>query len=142
MRSLLISGTLSLLLLGCGENIEAHYSTYAELHAADSGARSWMPQWLPRSATDIRDWHNLDSNGTLIAFTVPRATSALLEGCRPTSEAKNPVEQSSWWPDDQAFAKLQHFDCEERVTYADGRVEVRRAGAATDSQRNRIYFWR
>lgn len=142
MRNLFVVITVCSVLTGCGEDVESYYASYSELQAADAGARSWMPAWLPRSATDICDWHNLDTNATLIAFSVPQASPTLLVGCQPASSVKNPGEGSKWWPDDRAFAKLQHYECEERMTYADGRVEVRYAGAAIDPRRNRVYFWR
>ena len=142
MRLLLLIAAVSCALSGCGEDIEAHYPTYADLQKANAGARSWMPQWLPASATDIRDWHDLDTNATLIAFAVPEATPQLLRGCRPAKMARNPGTPSAWWPDNQAFMELEHFRCDERVTFADGRVETREAGAALDRTNHRIYFWR
>ena len=142
MRNQFVVMILCCALTGCGEDVESHYASYSELQAADAGARSWMPAWLPPSATDIRDWHNLDTNATLIAFTVPQPGPELLVGCRPASSVENPGEASIWWPDDEAFAEFQHFECEERMTYTDGRVELRHAGAAVDPRRNRVYFWR
>ena len=138
VRLLLLISVLCL--VGCDEDIEAHYPTYSDLEKAADGPRSWMPKWLPRNAADIHDWHNLDTNSTLISFSVPEATPALLVDCRPAA-GRNPG-RASWWPNDQAFSKLQHFECEERTTFGDGHVETRTTGAAIDSRSNRVYFWR
>lgn len=88
--SVFILAIAALGLVACGDDIEAHYRTYAELERAGDGARSWMPGWLPSSATDIYDWHNLDTNATRIRFSVPAATPAMLSRCRAARHAKNP----------------------------------------------------
>lgn len=140
--SVLIIAVAAFTITACGEDVESHYRTYAELELAGEGPRSWMPSWLPRSATDIHDWHNLDTNATRIAFSVPRATPALLTDCRPTTRTRKFRGFSDWWPDERTFATLQHFECEERTAFADGHVEVRVAGAAIDMRAKRVYFWR
>jgi len=129
------------MLVACGERVESHYATFRDLERASAGARSWMPEWLPESATDIREWHDLDTNSTLVAFTVPNATPTLLSGCKPFRFTANPGS-ASWWPTDDSFASLKHFECEERTSFAGGRIETRRAGVALDQARNRLYFWR
>jgi len=141
-QSFLVLSIAACTLLGCGEDIESRYSNVAELRRAEAGAQSWMPHWLPATAIDIRDWHNLDTNATFIAFNVPKVTQALLAGCQPVGTLRNRREGPAWWPDDLAFAKLQHFKCEERKTFGDGRIEVRETGAAIDHGSNRVYFWR
>jgi hypothetical protein len=140
VRNLLLLISM-LSIMGCNEDVEAHYRTYSDLENAGVGPRSWMPHWLPRTAVDIHDLHNLDTNSTLISFSVPEATPALLRACRPVTAGRNPG-RAPWWPTDQAFATLQHFECEERTTFGDGRVETRVTGAAIDRRSKRIYFWR
>lgn len=126
--------------IGCGEHLESRYETYADLERAGAGARSWLPVWLPSTATDIREWHDLDTNATRAVFTVPNAAS-LLAGCKPSRFVRNPGS-APWWPSDRVFEGLQHFRCEERQEFADGHEEVRPAGAALDPRAGRIFFWR
>jgi hypothetical protein len=43
-----------------GEAQENRYTTYAE--GRESQRRGWLPVMLPRSATEIHEWHELDAN--------------------------------------------------------------------------------
>lgn len=128
-------------LVACSEDFESRYATTADVRQAGAGTRSWLPTWLPESATDIRERHNIDSNATLVAFTVPSATPSLLVGCRPGRVAP-PRGGASWWPSNEEFDQLDHFTCEERMVFGDGHVETWRTGAALDRKANRVYFWR
>jgi len=52
-----------LALHGCvfqGEVQESRYANYAE--ARESQRRGWLPAMLPRSATEIHEWRDLDTN--------------------------------------------------------------------------------
>jgi hypothetical protein len=133
---------LVLFTTACDESVERHYQNYAELQRAGAGAKSWMPDWLPASATDIYDWHDLDTSSTLVAFSVPNASPILLRGCRRVAKVTNPGDASIWWPNDRAFSAMQHFECDDRITYQNGQVDQRAAGAAIDPATNRVYFWR
>jgi hypothetical protein len=43
-----------------GEAQENRYTNYAQ--ASEAQRRGWLPVTLPRSATEIHEWHHLDTN--------------------------------------------------------------------------------
>jgi hypothetical protein len=70
MRKLFIlSAVLSL--GGCGDNIEESYATWAEAKRAGAVERGWLPRFVPTSARDIHDAHDLDTNGQRLTFNLP-----------------------------------------------------------------------
>jgi hypothetical protein len=127
--------------LGCGEERESNYRSRVELDAAGAGARSWFPQWLPNDATNLREWHDLDTNSTIGRFTSTRSFRPPSHICKPTTYSKSPGNDS-WWPDEARFRRLEHLACVEPVTFSDGRVESRSVGAAIDRATGDVYFWR
>jgi hypothetical protein len=99
-----------------------------------------MPDWMPASATDIRERHNIDSNQTFVAFTVPSGFE-LPDSCRPVRLDFNPGS-TEWWPDDAHFKTLPTFQCPEVTTFATGRTANTFTVAAVERPTGRIYFWR
>lgn len=80
----LSAAALSLSLVACSEQVDESYATWAE--AARSGAieRGWVPAFVPHSARDIRDSHNLDTNAQTLQFTAgPSDVQAMVAGLRP-----------------------------------------------------------
>ena len=80
-----------LLSLGaCGaqidEQIEERYATWFEAQSAGAIERGWVPYFVPETARDIRDSHNLDTNAQRLQFTVPPSNvSAMVSGLRRAS---------------------------------------------------------
>ena len=54
------------------------YKTFGEAEADDAIGRGWLPLFLPSSATDIRDVHNLDTNARWITFHAPAGDLRLM----------------------------------------------------------------
>lgn len=55
---------------GCSDRYEASYGTYAEAKsrgALESG--KWLPGFLPASAKEIREEHDIDTNELWVAFS-------------------------------------------------------------------------
>jgi hypothetical protein len=44
------------------ENPSSRFSTYEELKGSGLIERGWVPEFLPRSATDIAESHDVDTN--------------------------------------------------------------------------------
>ena len=79
---------LLLSLAACGEQVEESYSTWAEADRAGAVARGWIPTFIPASAREIRDSHDLDSNRQTLQFVVqPSDVAAMVEGFPPVSIA-------------------------------------------------------
>ena len=78
MKSTALLRTLALALLGVFlsvfqylhfiENPRGTYASYAEMEQSGLIARGWLPNYLPTSATDIEESHNIDTNRVWAAF--------------------------------------------------------------------------
>lgn len=76
--------TAALLLTACGDITDERYATYAEARDAGMIERGWMPDFVPTSATDIHDVHDLDTNAqTLIFSATGSEIPALIARFRP-----------------------------------------------------------
>ncbi len=72
----LATAILFLLLLGCNEQIDESYSTYSEAKRAGAVERGWIPSFVPASARDLEDSHNLDTSRQTVRFTIPPSAVA------------------------------------------------------------------
>ena len=70
MRNMTIA-TMTLSLAGCSDQMEHTYSSYADAQRAGAIERGWIPAFVPSSARDIADSHNLDTNRQTLQFTIP-----------------------------------------------------------------------
>lgn len=63
--------------------------------------KGWLPEWLPESATDIREAHNLDTNLVIVRYNLDPAQAEALTS--NTETASSDVEISpalcgaDWW---------------------------------------------
>jgi hypothetical protein len=82
----LVAAALLLSLSACSEQVEETYPTWAEAERAGAIKRGWVPAFVPPTARDIRDIHDLDTNGQTLQFTAPTSdVSAMLTGLQPVS---------------------------------------------------------
>ena len=90
-------------LAGCGETIEASYSSLAEAKEAGAVSRGWIPGWLPQATTKIREVHNLDTNQSMVRFELSQGTCLEVpKSCKPVNpdHAPQPPFRRPWWPGD------------------------------------------
>lgn len=59
---------LLLSLAACSEQVEETYPTWAEAQRAGAVERGWIPTFVPQTAREIRDSHDLDSNRQTLFF--------------------------------------------------------------------------
>ena len=77
---------LLLSLFGCRDQVAATYATYADAQRAGAIERGWVPAFVPSSARDITDSHNLDTNRQTLRFTIPSSeVEAMVSGLRVVS---------------------------------------------------------
>jgi hypothetical protein len=104
---------LGLTLSGCWlERREVSYTNMQE--ALEHGAvdRGWIPDWIPLSATNIREIHDLDTNESMMAFELPRqAKWQLPSDCKPVpyGEIGPPRFDRSWWPSNAELERSYSF---------------------------------
>ena len=91
--------TLAILLLipGCFEQYETRYASLGD--ALDSIEAGWIPRYLPASARDIRERHDVESNEIWISFRYdPEDSTWMEDACEPAEHVPGPHRSPGWWP--------------------------------------------
>jgi hypothetical protein len=119
------------------ENIEVNYSDYEE--ASKNGVvppDAWLPVFLPKSATDIKERHNIDTNETWVFFKYKEIDKTeLIKACVVLSIDKVIFPRSdrsfviSWW-EDLSETTFNFFQCEQN------------SFLAIKNNSHEAYFWR
>ncbi len=122
---------LFVLLAACSGNAqetpEEAYAGYGEAAAAGAIERGWSPEWLPETAVDIREKHDLDSNASILVFDAG-GSFVVPEGCDLAAKTLKASLSAGWWPAAEV-AELPVYHC------SDGLL-------ATDETSSQVYFWR
>lgn len=105
---------LCIALGGCllTDNFDASYDSMAGAIAEGAVRKGWIPAWVPRDATDLREVHNLDTSSSALAFDLPEGTRWQLPAdCRPINfrDTVPPSPRRRWWPSDATLAKSYAF---------------------------------
>jgi hypothetical protein len=111
--SALVVFTLSSLLAGCLDTLpDVSFTTAQEARNAGYVDKDWIPSWLPDNATDIHEAHDVDSNISMLAFSLPDTRTLVLpDTCRPVEFAQTypaPLRRP-WWPDDESLRSSYAF---------------------------------
>ena len=82
------------LYFAASERVESTYANYADAKRAGAIERGWIPAFVPRSATDIQESHDLDTNRQHLRFGAPTADlEAIVDGMvRLTSSQAKDIE--------------------------------------------------
>ena len=102
IRSLVITAA-TVILAGCEETQESTYPDLATARESGAITRGWVPDWLPPSARNIKEAHNLDTNNGILVFNYTHTESwPIPSSCSPISrnDLKPPSLRRSWWPQD------------------------------------------
>jgi len=93
----LVAASLLLSLVGCSDWVKESYASRADAERAGAIERGWVPAFVPASAHDIRDIHNLDTNAQTLEFTArPSDLQAMVAGLRSVStEDRNAAAELS-----------------------------------------------
>lgn len=116
---------LCFLLAACDwiEISENAYADYDEaMKAGAIGEEKWLPKFLPVSAKDIRELHNLDTNEQWVRFRFASTESEQLThscGGKTRSEIRLPGKDAGdWWPNplrqgapDPSPGEYLYFSC-------------------------------
>lgn len=121
----LVYALLPILLTSCegmdGGDRDFKYRDWAHAQAEEAiSGHGWLPEFLPRSAKDIRDSHNCESNEGWSTFTFdPQDKPAFVARMTPIGFEQVPYPQfrstkkRSWWPQD-----LTGYNARARQDYA------------------------
>jgi len=131
----------TVLLCSCNEMFESRYANKAEADRDGAISRGWIPSWLPASATDIREIHDIDTNETWLKFAAMEADLlALATQCSaiPGAPKRLPPQIRSWWPGDLSDDRARPVDAYQFLAcHADHGGYL-----AIDRKNARAYYWR
>ncbi|MFI9503094.1 hypothetical protein [Nocardia sp. NPDC052566] len=77
---------------------EGSYVDMSAVQRANSGSRSWIPEWIPGTAVNIREKHNLDTNEQILRFGLG-GVGLPSAACLPAALPAPPKLAAEWWPD-------------------------------------------
>lgn len=129
---------LCLIVAGCSLVMDSDFATQKEADAAGMVRKGWIPEWVPREATKLREVHDLDSNASQLSFFMPPGTGLDLPPvCRPVAyaQAAPAAFNRPWWPGDRALERSYRFlECN---TEFDKTVFI-----AISNAGDRVLYWR
>lgn len=133
------------LLGGCAvEVLDARYATLRDAEKDGAIARGWIPAWLPRSASNIDESHDLDTNVSVLraafesgeSWDAPSSCSVIR-----AEDAKDPAIHRAWWPADVPYGdsgtsrsappRHAYFRCNQGASYL-----------AVDRGQGELLYWR
>jgi hypothetical protein len=126
------------LLSGCWwEQKEESYASFAAAEDAGAMKRGWIPEWLPRNSSDLKEKHDLDTNSSILRFSFVAAgkwTPSIACKQIPSAQTRSPSVKASWWPSDVPASAL--------VTPRHSLFQCGQEFLALDATRSEGYFWR
>ena len=98
---------------GCLDTtLDASYRTMSGAVADGAVVRGWIPPWVPNTAFDLREVHDLDSNESALSFGIVAGTKLTLPPqCLrvPASEILPQLFRRSWWPAEDELKESYTF---------------------------------
>ncbi|MGK7949074.1 MAG: hypothetical protein AB4368_09785 [Xenococcaceae cyanobacterium] len=106
------------------------YQNYEETVAKGAIERGWIPDFLPVSAINIQEKHDLDTNEIILKFNFDLTDSEkLLQSCQSTNTFSPPTRLTAkWWSNDMINSADSHFYCND--------------GSYMAVNNNIVYYWR
>jgi len=142
-------------ILYAGEDIHAEYATYADAEADGAVERGWIRDFVPTSAVNIRDSHNLDSNAQWMSFEFdPSDRPKMEEKLAPAKRAVIPFsgpgflfdKVDPWWPKDlqkrpsDLLEKYDFYRFEYTIKYGGGPIDYI-GYLAIEKNSPRAWYW-
>lgn len=129
-RRLLVTG-LFIFGWGCvgplSEDSETHYAGVAAARADGAFARGWLPEILPDDATDIWEFHNIDTNLTWACFNTPHGPGVVrtLLAQRGAARTSGPIHTGPtrflrvrpWWPSSMGTEQIEAYSFSENTPF-------------------------
>ena len=148
VTALLVYGGLGLLVGGCDkiESRENAYSSYAEVQATGNKGM-WIPPYLPNKATDIREYHHVDSPSVWVAFNPTSESRDWPEKmhCRRMREAPEFPSSNriptAWWPK-ELTAEREKSGSQVEYRYYKCPGDLGGFLAITAAESETAFFWR
>jgi hypothetical protein len=122
VRVRVLLGLALLVVAGCSDRYESSYATYADAKSRGAlGPGKWLPEFLPRSAREIREEHDIDTNELWVAFTFEEELSAPASCARSSHQAVLDDRAPRWWLQaaEGLGSSVQSYECTESAELGD-----------------------
>lgn len=88
-----------LLISACSDTSDSHYKDLKDAIKNGAVMRGWIPSWLPATARNIKESHNVDTNGVIISWKYSENWQ-VPDSCIVINpyDATRPDINSDWWP--------------------------------------------
>lgn len=81
LRCGVMAALVSPFMAGCGERPQSLHPSYDAAERAGLVKQGWIPSFVPRTATDLAEVHDIDTNEQRLAFAAPVGDlEAMVEG--------------------------------------------------------------
>lgn len=91
-----------------GDSVSTKFENYQEMEASGIVEQGWLPAFLPKSAINIQEKHDLDTNVVMATFEYdPQDTGSVQENCDLKSESKQGSRYACSHGDSDAFIELR-----------------------------------
>ncbi|MBD1556481.1 hypothetical protein HC752_05995 [Vibrio sp. S9_S30] len=91
-----------------GDNVTTRFEDYREMEASGIVEQGWLPAFLPQSAINIQEKHDLDTNEVMATFDYdPQDTGSVQESCELMSETEQSTRYSCSHGESDAFIELR-----------------------------------
>ena len=125
----------------CIERFDNKYTDYSEATESQSWKGGWLPEILPKDATNIFESHYLDRSSAIVSFEFTEDFKTILEDkCTKTDgyHMKFADMKASWWPNSltgKAFGsshEYYYYECADKGV----------GNFAVPFGQRKAYFWR
>ncbi len=148
---LLISLVIVLTTSGCSERKEVFYKTYAEAVSGGAMEGGWLPTFFPKSAREIYERHDLDTNEVWVHFvfsgqevkSVPNSCFRI-ESDQVIYPRVNQVKNINWWPkdiQDRSGRSYEFYQCTHGIKLQGSSKQMKSFLAIEGSQDGKAWYW-
>jgi hypothetical protein len=131
---------------GEGDVIAVHYYSYQAASKSKAFDSGWLPKSLPKSAYDIVEAHNIDTNEVWVKFDyLENDIEELVGDCSYTQKVNYPdvkrVRGFPWWPrqltSEYENSNLSLYFCP-KIMHGQS---MDKSSVAVDSKAHRAWYW-
>jgi len=148
-RTNLISLCIIVLLLSaCSERFTAYYPKYEDALKAGAIKRGWIPEIIPKTATDIHEQHDIDTNEVWIRFDLPSADkNRLMAGMRKLTDREilnlrvGHPSRADWWFENLIQQQPANNNALNAEIYVVKCREDKNGYMAFDHISQMVYYW-
>jgi hypothetical protein len=136
------------LISSCSERLTAYYPKYEDAVKEGAVKRGWIPGWVPTTATEIHEQHDLDTNNVWVKFTAPVSEKTrITAGLKKLSDTEilkvttpHP-SRTDWWFEGLVQQSPANDNALNAEIYVVKCSENRVGHIALERTTDKVYYW-